>query len=182
MRSFVFHIFVLILVRFLQKALLQKEAAAIYIRSPAYFKFLVELEIEAERVFSRAKDIDRRIKAVEVGIQRAREAVLHAVEEKEAGKAQAKKMEAKSGAAGAKSKSTSAGRKRGPLTAVERLREQLQEAEAEEASGKRGKGVSHSSTASWLLMGCCLDLGELFTKRNFVCFSYGLLVWAPAKV
>jgi hypothetical protein len=109
----------------LQKTFLQKEATAIYIRSPACFKFLVELEVEAERVLSRAKDIDRRIKAVEVGIQRAVEAVLRAADDKKAGKALAKNKEAKGGAAGAKSKSSLVGRKRGPLTVVEKLREQL---------------------------------------------------------
>lgn len=56
---------------FLQKELEFKEGVAIYIRSAAYFDFVVNLQTEADRVAKLARDLEGRITRLGPGIDNA---------------------------------------------------------------------------------------------------------------
>lgn len=156
----------------MQRTFVEKEAVAMYIRSPGYYSFLIDLEMEAVRVLSRARDIDRRIKAADLGIRRAREAVERAAEEKKEA-AERKKGLGKSGSVAGKGKaraSAMGSKKRGPLSAVEKLREQLEEAEAAEAAAKKGRKVRRQSMMSISLCWLRLESTKSLHARRYIPF------------
>lgn len=55
----------------MQKGLVLKEATAIYIRSPAYFEFVLNIQGEAARVVKLAADLERKIKKLGPAISSA---------------------------------------------------------------------------------------------------------------
>lgn len=69
---------------FLQKDLAFKEAIAIYIRSPAYFEFVINLRSEADRVAKLLRDLESKIGKFGPGISNADLAAAEKAAEKAA--------------------------------------------------------------------------------------------------